>query len=78
VEPEPTGVVAMGAWRVGDKPAQGVEAVVGGEGGGVAGEEGGSRDVGGSGAVDFTGGALTHLSLMHRGSIFSSILSGVF
>jgi hypothetical protein len=57
---------------VGDKLAQGVEVVVGGEGGGVAGEEGGSRDVGGSGAVDFTGGALAHLSLPHSstGALF--------
>lgn len=55
---EPAGVVAVGAWRVGDEPARGVEAVVGGEGGGVAGEEGGSGDAGGSGAVGFTGGAL--------------------
>jgi hypothetical protein len=58
VEPESTGVVVMGAWQVGDEPARGVEAVVGGEGGGVVGEEGGSGDVGGSEAIGFTGGAL--------------------
>jgi hypothetical protein len=40
VEPEPAGVVVVGAWRVGDQLARGVKAVVGGEGGGVAGEEG--------------------------------------
>ncbi|KAE8008197.1 hypothetical protein FH972_004734 [Carpinus fangiana] len=65
VEPEPAGMVAVGAWRVGDEPAWGVKAVVEAEGGGVAGEEGGSRDVGGSGAVGFTGGALAYLSLPH-------------
>jgi hypothetical protein len=58
VEPEPAGVVVVGACRVGDEPARGVEAVVGGEGGGVAGEEGGSGDMGGSKAIGFTGGAL--------------------
>ncbi|KAE7999322.1 hypothetical protein FH972_003766 [Carpinus fangiana] len=68
VELKPASVVAVGAWRVGDEPARGVEAVVEGEGGGVAGEEGGSRDVGGSGAVGFTGGALAHLSLPHSGT----------
>lgn len=55
---EAAGVVAAGAWRVGDELARGVEAVVGGEGGGVAGEEGGSGDVGGGGAVGVASGAL--------------------
>ncbi|KAE8022311.1 hypothetical protein FH972_008121 [Carpinus fangiana] len=58
VELESAGVVVVGVWQVGDEPTRGVEAVVGGEGGGVAGEEGGSGDVGGSEAIGFTGGAL--------------------
>ncbi|KAB8681452.1 hypothetical protein FH972_026331 [Carpinus fangiana] len=58
VEPEPAGVVVVGAWRVGDEPARGVEVMVGGEGGGMAGEEGGYGDLGGSGAIGFIGGAL--------------------
>jgi hypothetical protein len=45
-------MVAARAWRVGDDLALGVEAVVvGGDSGGVAGEEGRSRNFGGDIAV---------------------------